>query len=304
MYSINSLYRPPNEDAESHTLFLHKIDNILFSMSKHKSDNFILASDLNFGNIYCKFPALSPKPLNNTAPEHFATHGLSQLIDIPTRITQNCTSLIDLIFCRNVDNIQCHGTLPPIADHDGTFVAFHCVLDKSKPVTKDIFDYKSLDETALLQYIKNYDFETAVFSKPVTEQAEAMIRVLTTSFQKFVPSKTIFIRVSDQPWVNSYTRLLLRKKNRNYQFFKKVNNNYIHALSRHGVNSEIVTRLFEKRKQAHSKANISSQESTKANRRAKQSFFNTVTSTMHNYHISAKKKFSILTKLMKNNKIF
>ena len=154
VYSINSLYRPPNEDAESHTLFLREVENVLLSMSKHKSDNFILASDLNFGNIYCKFPALSPKPLDNTAPELFATHGLSQLIDIPTRITQNCTSLIDLIFCRNVDNIQCHGTLPPIADHDGTFVAFHCVLDKSKPVTNQIFDYKSLDETALLQYIK------------------------------------------------------------------------------------------------------------------------------------------------------
>ena len=97
-------------------------------MSKHTTDNFILASDFNFGNIYCKFPALSPKPLDNTAPKIFATYGLSQLI--PTRVTQNCTSLIDLIFCKNLDNIQCHGTFPPIADHDWTFVAFHCALDK------------------------------------------------------------------------------------------------------------------------------------------------------------------------------
>ena len=303
VYSINSLYRPPIEDAEAHNLFLQEIDRVLLSMSKHKSDNFILASDLNFGNIYCKFPALSPKPLDNTAPEIFATYGVSQLIDIPTRVTQNCTSLIDLIYCKNVDNIQCHGTLPPIADHDGTFVAFHCALDKAKPVTKEIFDYKNLDETALLKYIKSYDFETAVFSKPITEQAEALTSVLTTAFQQFVPSKTIIIRVTDQPWVNSYTRLLLRKKNRNYQFFKKVNNSYLHALSKHGVHSEVVTRLFEKQNKAHSKSNIASQESTSANRRAKQSFFDTVTSTMHNYHISAKKKFSILTKLMKNNKI-
>ena len=119
------------------------------------------------------------------------------------------------------------------------------------------------------------------FSKPVTEQAEAMTNVLTNAFQKFVPSKTIVIRVSDQPCVNSYTRLLLRKKNRNYQFYKKVNNSYLTALSNHGDNSQVVTRLFEKRKLAQSKANISSQESTSANRRAKQAFFNTVTSTMH-----------------------
>ena len=126
-------------------------------------------------------------------------------------------------------------------------------------MTKNIFDYKNLDENALLQFLKSYDFETAVFSKPVTKQAEAMTNILTTAFQQFVPSKTIVIRVSDQPWVNSYTRLLLQKKNRNYQFFKKVNNLYLNALSTHGANSEVVTRLFEKRKNAHTKSNVSSQ---------------------------------------------
>ena len=60
---------------------------------------------------------------------------------------------------------------------------------------------------------------------------------------------------------------------------------------------------FEKQKVAHSKANNSSHESTSANRRAKQAFFNTVTSIMHNYHISPKNKCSILSKLMKSNKI-
>ena len=84
VHSINSLYRPQNEDAESHSIFLQEIENIPLSMLKHKTDNFILASDLNFGNIYCKFPTLSPKLLDNTAPEIFAAYGLSQLIDIPT----------------------------------------------------------------------------------------------------------------------------------------------------------------------------------------------------------------------------
>ena len=37
-------------------------------------------------------------------------------------------------------------------------------------------------------------------------------------------------------------------------------------------------------------------------RRAKPAFFNTLTSTMHNYHISAKNKYSILSKLMKRRK--
>ena len=39
-----------------------------------------------------------------------------------------------------------------------------------------------------------------------------------------------------------------------------------------------------------------------ANRRVKSAFYNSVNSTMNNHSISAKKKFSILLRLMKNNK--
>ena len=53
VYSINSMYRPPYEDAESHSIFLKETESILISMSNHKTNNFILASDFNFGNTYC-----------------------------------------------------------------------------------------------------------------------------------------------------------------------------------------------------------------------------------------------------------
>ena len=95
----------------------------------------------------------------------------------------------------------------------------------------------------------------------------------------------------------------MRKKNRNYNFFKKLNNTYLKSLSKTDISPDIVTRLNEKRKKALKKSKIANNESTKANRRAKQSFFNTVTATMHNYNISAKKKFSILSKLMRSNKV-
>ena len=49
------------------------------------------------------------------------------IIDIPTRVTDSTRGvtafLIDLIFCKHIDNIQSHGTLPCIADHDGVFVS-------------------------------------------------------------------------------------------------------------------------------------------------------------------------------------
>ena len=69
--------------------------------------------------------------------EHFdslrlvvASFGFSQLIDIPTRMTQTTTALIDLLFVSNVDSIQSHGCLPNIADHEGIFVSFHNTQQK------------------------------------------------------------------------------------------------------------------------------------------------------------------------------
>ena len=302
LYAVNAFYRPPNESAECHTEFLEAADQILSNLSKYNAETKIIASDLNFGNSYCKSPILPPKPLDSSAPDLFASYGFSQLIDIPTRVTENSTSLIDLIFVSNTDNIQRHGTLPRLADHDGVFVSFLCSRTKAKILKKTVYDYKNIDENGLINFIKNYNFQSTVFSKPVTEQAEVFTNILSDAITGFVPIKQIVVRESDQAWVNSYTRLLLRRKNRNYQFYKKINNKYLAALTCPTSDPEIVTRLTEKKKKAFQKCKNSDRESFNANRRSKQAFFNTVNSTMKNHEISAKKKFTILTKLMKNQK--
>ena len=133
------------------------------------------------------------------------------------------------------------------------------------------------------------------------EQTEAFTNILYEGITQFVPIKKVVIREYDQSWVNSYTRLLLRKKNKNYQFFKKVKIKYLHALNSN-LDEDIVTRLKENKNKALAKCKDSGKESFKANRRAKQAFFDTVNNTMKNSEISAKKKFNILTKLMKNQK--
>ena len=94
----------------------------------------------------------------------------------------------------------------------------------------------------------------------------------------------------------------MRKKNRNYHIFKKVNSAFVSLLNKQGHSEELVTRLREKKCRASKRARVSANESSKANLRAKNAFFNTVNATMQNYEISAKKKFSILTRLMKNQK--
>ena len=257
---------------------------------------------MNFGNSYCKLPILVPKPLDSCAPELFEGYGYRQLIDIPTRVTNDTTSLIDLIYLDNIDNVTSHGTFPKIADHDGIFVSFHCTKENIPVRSRVIYDYTNVDEVGLTNYIKNIDFDTHVFSKPYIDQAKAFSSVLSDAFTKYVHSQTITIRPCDQPWTNTYTRLLLRKKNRNYIFFKKANSSYLHALSKPHTSPETVTILLSKKDKAYTTARESANQSKNANKRAKSDFYNSINSTMNNFHISAKKKFTILNKLLRTVK--
>ena len=154
----------------------------------------------------------------------------------------------------------------------------------------------------MTNFIKSYDFDTNVFSHPITKQADIFNGILINAFSQFVPCKSVIFRANDQPWSNTYTRLLLRKKNRNYLFYKKINNEYNNLLSKPNIEPEILTRCKAKMTKAHSKARTAANASNLANRRAKNNFYNSVNATMNNFSISAKKKFSILLRLMKNNK--
>ena len=126
VFAINAFYRPPNETASDHQLFLDFAENTLSKLTNYSSAKYkVIASDLNFGNCYSKYPILNPKPLDSLASDVFSSYGFLQLIDIPTRITPTCMSLIDLIYVNQTDDVICHGTLPKIADHDGVTVSFN-----------------------------------------------------------------------------------------------------------------------------------------------------------------------------------
>ena len=172
----------------------------------------LLLGDFNFGNLYCKIPILNPKPLDARASDLFSSYGFHELIDIPTRVTENCSSLISLIYVNNSDDVVCHGTLHKIADHDGVLVSFNTKCAKQQPKTRKVYDYKNADINGLIKFIKEYDFENAVFSCPIIDQTEIFTKILKQGFDQFVPQKTITIRLTDAPWCNSYTRLLLQEK--------------------------------------------------------------------------------------------
>ena len=210
--------------------------------------------------------------------------------------------MIDLLFVDSQDLVEEFGILPSIADHAGLLLCLNLKLKPRKRTKKTIFDYNNVDEESLCNFVKDFNFEQELFSLPVKEQAEKLTSILKDFMDKFVTKKDVFIKPDDIPWCNTYTRLLLRKKNRNYIIFKKCAESLANARNNGSLSPETMTKLLNRREKTSKNFKTASKESLKANRRAKQAFFNSVNSTMQNFQISARKKFRILTKLMGNTK--
>ena len=85
--------------------------------------------------------------------------------------------------------------------------------------------------------------------------------------------------------------------------FKKASLKYKKYKSDPSSSEEFLTRLLHKKEKAFDKSKEADDESKKGNRRSKLNFYNSINATMKNPEISAKKKFSILTKLMKTQKV-
>ena len=100
------------------------------------------------------------------------------------------------------------------------------------------------------------------------------------AFSQFVPCKSVPIRVNDQPWSNTYTRLLLRKKNRNYLIYKKINSDFNYLSNQANASPELLTRYLAKKNKAHSKARDAANSSNLAKRRTTFAFYNTVNCTI------------------------
>ena len=63
-----------------------------------------------------------------------------------------------------------------------------------------MYDYKNVDETSLIKFIKDSDFCNTVCNLPIENQAETYTKILQDAFYKFVPRKTVLIRPSNQSW--------------------------------------------------------------------------------------------------------
>ena len=128
------------------------LNKMLTKVNKDSMETFLLG-DINVNYLV--------KSSHKEIKELFITHGLHQLVKLPTRVTQETKSLIDVIMTNTRSNVHHTKVLAlSLSDHD--FVMCVRKINHRKMPFRAITcrDYSKYSHTVLARDIDNYDWNS------------------------------------------------------------------------------------------------------------------------------------------------
>ena len=138
---VGIIYRPPDQSG-----FLGKLTEAIKTTQKFDKQEVYILGDFNI-NLLSKETLCIRKPKYYT--EFCSLHGLRQLLNSPTRITESTSTLLDHILTNSVDRVSQSGILDiGLSDHMLTYCT-------RKITHKKHFEHKYIR----IRYLKNYSQE-------------------------------------------------------------------------------------------------------------------------------------------------
>ena len=134
--------------------------------------------------------------------ELFITHGLHQLVKLPTRVTQETKSLIDVIMTNTRSNVHHTKVLPlSLSDHDCVMCVRKINHRKMPFRTITCRDYSKYNHTVLARDIENYDWNPVYTETNVNIALDYMEQGLTTIIDRHASKITKRVKARKWPWL-------------------------------------------------------------------------------------------------------
>lgn len=230
---VGSFYRAPDERVAYWDLIEESINKA--GNTPHK---YIVLGDFNCDNDASRPHINRIIYLNN----------LNQLITEPTRVTENTSTLIDLILTPCPEIVQKVGVLPAVqSDHRCPFIEIKSESMRNSSFKRTIYNYNKLDNEKFNNMLDQADWNEIVSLESLNEAAETFTNKLMTLAKTCMPSKTITIRENDAPWMTEEIRKLIERKLRVHLIAKILDSNWCWELFRKIRNN--LTDLIRKRKE-------------------------------------------------------
>ena len=199
-------YRPPNTSK-----FLSKdFDNILNETLQSATDEkkeIILMGDLNVNYL--------SKTDNKNIKELLSLYGLTQLINVPTRTTQDSSSLIDIIAANNESSIVSTNVFPlSIGDHDMIGCVRKINNGKFKPKVITSRNYKNYNPDEMIKDFEKVDWNVIYGIQDVNTALTFFNSIVKQIFDKHAPVTVKRARGKPCRWLNSDLKKLMKDRDR------------------------------------------------------------------------------------------
>ena len=192
--------------------------------------NIIIMGDFNIN--FLKPTSSEINFFNMNVLEPFA---LTQIIENPTRITKDTTTLIDLVLTGQPENVKKTGVVdvPGISDHCLVYLSYGLKKPKYKPKMVTRRDLKNFNEEKLTDDLARTDWSELYNANNSDDKANIFERKFTTILDKHAPQKTFRVTRPPSPWltdeIKSQMDLRDRYKNKFNQQRESMENENITA---------------------------------------------------------------------------
>ena len=193
------IYRSPSQSSDEFDLFLSRLELVIEHMRHEKPDCIILTGDFNSKTKqwWPDGEETNEGVLLNQLIESFS---MTQLIDQPTHILTNSSSLIDLIITDQVDMFVDSGLLPSPRDkshHEIIYGKLNLTAPLPPPYKRRVWDYNEANHDLIKETLSNTNWE-AIFENSTSDEAvKDFTDIILSTMSQFIPNKIITINERD-----------------------------------------------------------------------------------------------------------
>nr|CAH7753144.1 unnamed protein product [Callosobruchus chinensis] len=150
---------------------------------------------------------------------------MKQLIEEPTRITDQTSSLLDPIFFSNQELNCGAGTINAdhISDHRAVYCNIRVKYPKCPQKVVTFRDFSKFDKDAFNIDLFNVNWLDIVYINGIEEKITFLTEKITALFDYHAPHKTVRVTKPRAPWINSKVKKAFQKRDKALTKFKRSN---------------------------------------------------------------------------------
>ena len=214
-FLVGCIYRPPDSSNYLSKDFNKHLNEMLTKVNDVSMETFLLG-DINVNYL--------TKSSHKEIKHIFITHGFDQLIKVPTRITRETKTLIDVIMTNDGSSVQQTKVIPlSLSDHDCVTCVRKINHRKTPFRTITCRDYSKYNHTELARDVENHDWNPVYTAKNVNTAWDYLKQVLTSIVDRHAPLITKRIKGRQCPWMSHEIKTIMDTRDKILRKARKTN---------------------------------------------------------------------------------